>query len=229
MRCGCLSLNTGKMNSKTFNGACNWIFLIHWNFRRSLVASVHCSSHTHSLSIYRACTSDFLSLFFFATVLSHSIAHWQKSYHFGVTSRLWPIFISFFFPLVFLFAHCAASNLNFIALTVVKLDATETAAMNVNGEQQSKKNELCSGTHTHTKLFVRFTILFSTLFNKQHFLLNLFQLFLLFAMLLLLMLWVSVCFFFAYFPIFLRGSIQLFSSYCVFFSASALFLFHISI
>lgn len=36
----------------------------------------------------------------------------------------------------------------------------------------------------HKKVFVRCTILFSTLFNKQHFLLNLFQLFLLLEMLL---------------------------------------------
>lgn len=128
MRCGCLSLNTGKMNSKIFNGACNWIFLNHVNFHRSLVALAHLCNLVHSLSIYRA-------LFFF-----HSHVYSQKSYQFGVTSRLWLIFIFFFF-------FIAAFNLNFIAFTVCwKLAATETTAMNVNGEQQSKKNELCSGT-----------------------------------------------------------------------------------
>lgn len=106
---------------------------------RSLVALVHLSNliHTHSLSIYRARIQPFLSR---SSPLC--VKHTQSE----IVSIWRNLTLVADLHFVFFFFFIAASNLNFIAFTVVNLEATETTAMNVNGEQQSKKNELCSGT-----------------------------------------------------------------------------------
>lgn len=135
MRCGCLSSNTGKMNSKTFNGACNWIFLMHWNFRRGIGASLQ--SYTFFIYLSRRAHSTF----FFGAL---------RAVCASIQSEIVSIWRNLTLVADLLIFSSSSSLLhptwNFIAYTVVNLEASETTAMNVNGEQQSKKNELCSGT-----------------------------------------------------------------------------------